>query len=126
MKRARYFMALSALLIFNANALHAADENRNALSGPEVAVVKISASGDGAAISIPRTALALRNGIPGVFVVENNTARFRMVRPGKAGKTQLEILSGLFGGETLVAAELDAVHDGSPIRISTRKSPVKK
>jgi hypothetical protein len=69
-------------------------------------------------IKIPRAALVERGGIPGVFVLnETGEARFRLVRPGRASGTQVEILSGLHGNETLVLGELAAVHDGSPIKI---------
>ena len=70
--------------------------------------------------------MVIRNGISGVFVLENNEARFRMVRLGKTGTGKVEILSGLFGNETLVVGGLEAVHDGSPITVLTKKSTVKK
>ena len=67
-------------------------------------------------INIPRAALVERGGIPGGFVLsEAGEARFRLVRPGRTGGTQAEILSGLHGSETLVLGDLGAVHDGSPI-----------
>ena len=67
-------------------------------------------------INIPRAALVERGGIPGVFVLsETGEARFRLVRPGRTGGTQVEILSGLHGNETLVLGDLAAVHDGTPI-----------
>jgi hypothetical protein len=67
-------------------------------------------------INIPRAALVERGGIPGVFVLnEAGEARFRLVRPGRTGGTQVEILSGLHGNETLVLGDLGAVHDGTPI-----------
>ncbi|MGE5242499.1 MAG: hypothetical protein ACM3NI_12715 [Bacteroidota bacterium] len=66
-------------------------------------------------LTIPRPALTERGGIPGVFVLENHQARFRMVRPGKVGATQVQVLSGLHGDETLVLGDLAEVHDGSPL-----------
>lgn len=67
-------------------------------------------------IKIPRAALVERGGIPGVFVLnEAGEARFRLVRPGRIGDAQVEILSGLHGNETLLLGDLTAVHDGSPI-----------
>lgn len=67
-------------------------------------------------INIPRAALVERGGIPGVFVLnETGEARFRLVRPGRTSGTQVEILSGLHGSETLVLGDLAAVHDGTPI-----------
>ncbi len=69
-------------------------------------------------ILIPRTALVDRAGLPGVFVLNaDGQARFRLVRPGKTYGDNIEILSGLRGGETLVVGDLGAVRDGSPIII---------
>jgi len=69
-------------------------------------------------LTIPRPALVERGGIPGVFVLENNQARFRMVRPGKTTAAQVQILSGLHGDETLVLGDLADVHDGTPITMT--------
>ena len=66
-------------------------------------------------IVIPRDALTLRGGIPGVFVRQGNLARFRMVRTGAVTAKHIEIVSGLRGDETLVRGDLGAVHDGSPL-----------
>ena len=127
MNRTGYLLMFMASLVLNISAVFAADAKLNVLPVVERQVVKTSAlPDDGIHLSIPRTALTMRNGIPGVFVVEKNEARFRMVRPGKTGATQVEILSGLFGNETLVLGELEAVHDGSPIKSLTKTSPDKK
>jgi hypothetical protein len=72
-------------------------------------------------ISIPRQALVERGGVSGVFVLSPaGEARFRMVRPGGTPGTQVEILSGLHGDETLVLGDLAEVHDGSPINSVSR------
>lgn len=127
MKRVAGRMLLAGLLIFNASVMHAADTTANTLPVIETQVVTVHAvPADGVLISIPRAALTVRNGVPGVFVVEKNQARFRMVRPGKTGATQVDILSGLFGGEVLVVDRLEAMRDGSPIVVSTKQSPDKK
>jgi hypothetical protein len=68
-------------------------------------------------IRIPQAALVERGGIPGVFVLSaQQQSRFRMVKQGKMGTGQVEILSGLHGDETLVLGDLKSVHDGSPIK----------
>lgn len=67
-------------------------------------------------ILVPQLALVERGGVPGVFVLEGETlARFRMVRVGKAGGGQVEILAGLTGNETLVLGELRDLRDGTLI-----------
>lgn len=75
-----------------------------------------SKPGDSLKLKIPRAALVECGGIPGVFVLsEAGEARFRLVRTGRTSDTQMEILSGLHGNETLVLGDLSAVHDGTPI-----------
>lgn len=112
-------MALTMLLVLS---VHAADSKPNALLVLERPVLEVAGTpGENKFLSIPRAALIERNGIPGVFVLEDNEARFRMVRPGETRAGKVKILSGLFGGETLVMGELETVHDGSPIKISTGK-----
>lgn len=69
-----------------------------------------------AQLMIPDKALVYRGGTPGVFVLQNNEARFRMVRPAKQQGQQRLILSGLDGNETLVLGSLAEVRDGSPIK----------
>ena len=64
---------------------------------------------------VPREAVIARGGIPGVFVLENGQARFRMVKTGTEHGTRTPILSGLTGNEVLVLGDLREVHDGSPI-----------
>ena len=118
---------LIALLVFNANFVSAADSMTNTLPVIARPVVKIAeASAGNLSISIPRAALLVRNGISGVFVLEKNEARFRMVRSGKKDADKVDILSGLFGNETLLVGGLEAVHDGSPVTVLTKKSTGKK
>ena len=66
-------------------------------------------------ISVPRKLITERHGVPGVFVLHDKLARFRMVSTGKIRNDRVEILSGLQGNESLVAGDLTFVMDGSPI-----------
>ena len=68
-----------------------------------------------ARILIPRGAYVERGGLPGVYVLQEGQARFRMIHVGKINGGQLEILSGLAGNETLVLGDLADIHDGSPM-----------
>lgn len=55
------------------------------------------------AITVPSSALKIRAGIKGVFVVDSNDrAHFRMVRPGEAVGDEIIILAGLESGEKVV------------------------
>jgi hypothetical protein len=68
-------------------------------------------------VTVPAAAVTSRGGVPGVFVLHDGLARFRMVKPGKRAGDRLQIISGLKGDESLVAGELDGVRDGSPITV---------
>ena len=79
-------------------------------------VQSVPMSADNGMITIPAAAVVRRSGVPGVFVLENKLARFRMIRTGKTVDGRVQIISGLAGGETLVLGDLSPVHDGNPIR----------
>ena len=80
-----------------------------------VITLKINPANRTVRLSIPASAYVERGGLPGVFVLNEGQARFRMVRIGKHSAAQLEVLSGLRGDETLVLGDLATLHDGSPI-----------
>jgi len=70
----------------------------------------------GERLRIPRSALVTRGGVPGVYVMDQGQARFRMVRPGRQRDGMIEIGAGLLGDEQLVVGDLAAVHDGTPVQ----------
>lgn len=72
---------------------------------------------------LPAPALVVRGGIPGVFVLDDARARFRMVKPGKTARGRVQILAGLTGNESVVLGDLAPVHDGSPITTQAGKGP---
>ena len=76
-----------------------------------------SISAQAGQVLVPQALLVERGGIPGVLVLIEDQARFRMVRSGKQVGGRVEILSGLRGDETLIAGDLRDVRDGSPIQI---------
>ncbi len=117
----RYVVLLTACLSVTGAVMANEASNQRQLPRLErkVLTVAVRSTGD-LSVSIPKTALTSRNAVPGVFVVNNGRARFRMVRPGKSGARRVDILSGLFGHEVLIANRLDAVHDGSPITITNK------
>jgi HlyD family secretion protein len=71
------------------------------------------------ALSIPILALTVRDtsaastgtDTEGVFVVRDGSAEFVPVRVGIAGERHFEVLSGLSGGETVVAGTYQAIRD---------------
>jgi hypothetical protein len=73
-------------------------------------------------VKLPADVVVMRAGIPGVFVLQDGQARFRMVKVGNRTGKQVDILSGLLGNETIIRGDLAPVHDGSPIRDVKRTS----
>lgn len=72
---------------------------------------------------IARDAVVVRNGIPGVYVLHDGRARFRMIRRGRNQDSRVQVVSGLRGDETLVLGNYAELHDGSPVvaSIATKK-----
>lgn len=70
--------------------------------------------------TVPDSAIVIRNGIPGVFVLQRSLARFIMVKTGKRQNKKIEILSGLLPGDQVILGQLDALHDGSPVNVQNQ------
>ena len=69
------------------------------------------------AVVIPSQAILTSNNVQSVFVVEENTARYRQVETGLSGNGVTEIISGLQEGEQLVTVGQDYLSDGDAVRI---------
>lgn len=67
-------------------------------------------------VLIPAAARVDLAGTPGVFVLQNNQARFRMIKTGKQQGTRIEVSSGLSGNELIIMGPYDDIYDGSPFR----------
>ncbi len=69
-------------------------------------------------VEVPKSALTVRDGKTGVFVIRNDRAVFTPVVVGGEKSTSAEISEGLVGGETLVAgAAGNGLADGARIRV---------
>lgn len=65
---------------------------------------------------VPTGSLVLRSGIPGIFVAQNNQARFRMVRAGKTRQQLTAILAGLKDNDKVIQNP-GALFDGQDIEV---------
>ncbi|GEO86015.1 efflux RND transporter periplasmic adaptor subunit [Allorhizobium sp. NPDC080224] len=65
---------------------------------------------------VPRDSITKRGGLDGVFVVENGTARFRWLRTGRELNGVVEVVSGLKGGEKIVAEVDGGLPDGARMK----------
>jgi multidrug efflux pump subunit AcrA (membrane-fusion protein) len=52
-----------------------------------------------------------------VFVVEQQIARLRIVRTGQHSRTEIELLSGLVAGESVVTEGAAQLRDGQPVTL---------
>jgi hypothetical protein len=109
-------VALLALAVLALAACGRKPEPQPQLPRVERPVLTLAAAKTPSGVLVPRAAYVERAGVPGVFVLHEGLARFRMVKAGRAQGETIEILSGLAGTETLVLGDLKAVRDGSPLQ----------
>lgn len=75
--------------------------------------VLMAEKSDMTTLMVPSTAVVTRGQLKGVYVVEDNILHYRMVQTGNVHLDQIEIISGLRGGEEIIAAELAKAHHGA-------------
>jgi len=73
------------------------------------------AAGSAATITVPESALTAYGQMELVFVVTDGHARLRLVRSGARADGEVEILSGLKAGETVVTGGSHQLTDGQPV-----------
>jgi len=77
---------------------------------------RVTLAGSGrSALLVPAAAIVQRGQLSGLYVVEEGRLRFRLVRTGRRVDEQVEVLSGLTGGATIVAAGTEKAHDGARV-----------
>jgi len=74
------------------------------------------AGGRRQALLVPQAAVVERGQIQGVYVVEGETARLRLVSLGEARGEEREILAGLSGGEKVVVGPPAGLADGGRVK----------
>jgi RND family efflux transporter MFP subunit len=73
--------------------------------------------GETTALRVPVSAVVQRGQMEMVFVVEDGKARLRIVRTGRRFGDEVELVSGMEGGETLVVENAATLLDGQPLQI---------
>lgn len=68
-------------------------------------------------VLVPEAALVERDGRTLAFVVEDETARARAVKPGRTLGGDREVLEGLAGGDAVVLDPPQSLRDGAPVRV---------
>lgn len=67
------------------------------------------------ALLVAGAAVVRRGQIESVFVVEEGTARLRLVKTGRKMDGQVEVISGLSGGESVVVRDAHLLRDGAAV-----------
>jgi RND family efflux transporter MFP subunit len=75
------------------------------------------AVGGTSALRIPASAVVVRGQMELVFVVGDGKARLRIVKTGKRVGDDVELISGVEAGETLVVENASALVDGQPLQL---------
>lgn len=74
-------------------------------------------TGDAAGLHVPATAIVQRGQLEYVFVADANHARLRLIRSGRRPNGMVEVVSGLVGGEKVVAPLPADLQDGQPLEV---------
>lgn len=75
------------------------------------------------ALVVPRNAVVDLEGRRGVFVPDENRARFRPVETGLQDDVRVEITSGLEEGARVITTGALALRDGDPVQLSGQRPP---
>jgi len=68
-------------------------------------------------VAVPQPALVDRGQLQSVFTVENGFARTRLVTTGQRAQNEVEVLSGLSEGETVISPLPSALADGARVEV---------
>lgn len=93
------------------------DGGNTALRPGQYARVTLPGSDSINTFLVPETALFRFGQMERLYVVQNGTAHLRLVRSGEHRNGQVEILTGLNGGEQVVAQGGEGLVEGQPVRI---------
>lgn len=75
------------------------------------------------AVLIPREGLVYRGTQPGVFLIERNRSVFRAIETGQTLGGDVEILSGLAPGTTIVLRGASMLREGDEVRVTEQTPP---
>lgn len=73
------------------------------------------AGGTGDTLLLPASAVVTRGQLTGVYVVEDDILRWRLIKTGRTVGDQLEVLSGLVAGEQLVTSGVGQAVSGARV-----------
>ena len=72
---------------------------------------------EGETLRVPVSALVQRGQLEIVFVADNQQAQMRIVKTGKRGSNEVELMSGVEAGERVVVEGAGQLRDGQPLEV---------
>jgi RND family efflux transporter MFP subunit len=87
------------------------------LKGEMFARVELDLGNTREALLLPRDALIYRGEQPGVYMIESGAARFRPVQTGMTQGENVEVISGLNQGDTVITRGGNLVKDGDSVKV---------
>lgn len=74
-------------------------------------------TGESQTLMIPSTSVTVFGQLERVFVVENDLAKLRLIRTGVRVGDNIEVLTGLNSGESVITSKANRILDGQPVII---------
>lgn len=79
-----------------------------------------------AAVLIPREGLVYRGTQPGVFLIERNSATFRAIETGRTVGDDVEVLSSLAPGTTIITRGSSMLREGDQVKVISESSSLRE
>lgn len=92
------------------------------LKGEMFARAELSLGTTHEATLVPRDALVYRGDQPGVYLIEQETARFRPIETGLTQGERVEVISGLQAGEVVITGGANTVKEGDQVKVIDRRA----
>jgi RND family efflux transporter MFP subunit len=87
------------------------------LKGEMFARIELDLGNSREALLLPRDALVYRGDQPGVYTLESDVAKFLPVETGLTQEDNVEVLTGLKAGDTVVTHGANLIKDGDRVRV---------
>jgi RND family efflux transporter MFP subunit len=89
-------------------------------------IARIKSQAANAVLMIPSNAVANRDGIPNVALVENGKVKFQAIKPGRTIGPKIEILSGITAEGQVIISPNSLLRDGDPVNATPMAIAAKK
>jgi RND family efflux transporter MFP subunit len=99
------------------------ENNGRALKGEMFARAEIEIGENRQTLLLPRDALVYRGEQPGAYLLDGETARFRVVETGLTQGDKVEVLSGLAQNDVVITRGANLIKDGDRVAVNGAGQP---